>query len=117
MIYKQVITFRKDAFPSIFELFPSIFELTKFWVILNKSQRVLKIEKDQTIIDALEYNDIDVNYSYSCMQGTCGTCVTEVLEGEIDHRDAVLTEEEKTAQNKMCLCVSRAKKERLVLDL
>jgi ferredoxin-NADP reductase/fatty acid desaturase len=91
---------------------PQAFEL-----ILNKSQRVLKIEKDQTIIDALEYNDIDVNYSYSCMQGTCGTCVTDVLEGEIDHRDAFLTEEEKTAQNKMCLCVSRAKKERVILDL
>lgn len=91
-------------------------EPKEFELVLSKSNRVLNIEKDQTIIDALEYNNIDANYSYSCMQGTCGTCVTNVLDGEIDHRDAFLTEEEKTAQNKMCLCVSRAKSGSIVLD-
>ena len=102
----------------VFTMDPSALSEPKgFELILNKSNRALKIEKEQTIIDALEYHNIDVNYSYSCMQGTCGTCVTDVLNGEIDHRDAFLTEEEKAAQNKMCLCVSRAKEGRMVLDL
>ncbi|MBD2819017.1 2Fe-2S iron-sulfur cluster binding domain-containing protein [Streptomyces parvulus] len=30
---------------------------------------------------------------HSCTEGTCGTCETEVVEGEPDHRDSLLTEE------------------------
>lgn len=40
-----------------------------------------------------------------------------MLEGEPDHRDAVLSAEERAANCSMCLCVSRAKSERLVLDI
>ena len=47
----------------------------------------------------------------------CGTCVTPVLAGEPDHRDAVLSAQEKAANCSMCLCVSRAKSAALVLDL
>lgn len=86
-----------------------------FEVILNKSGKSFMVAKEQSIIDALLLNNVKVDYT--CLQGTCGTCITNVTEGEIDHRDAVLTEEEKMACDKICLCVSRAKHDKIVLDL
>ena len=47
----------------------------------------------------------------------CGTCVTPVLAGEPEHRDAVLSPEVRAANTAMCLCVSRAKTDTVVLDL
>jgi len=90
-------------------------EPKEFELVLGKSGKSIIVEKDATIIDALHHNNIKVEYS--CLQGTCGTCITPVLEGSIDHRDAVMSEEEKMEQNKICLCVSRAKEDRLVIDL
>lgn len=47
----------------------------------------------------------------------CGTCETAILEGEADHRDHYLDDDERAEQKTMMLCVSRAKTKRLVLDL
>jgi phthalate 4,5-dioxygenase reductase subunit len=51
----------------------------------------------------------------SCESGTCGTCKTRLLEGEADHRDMVLMPEEQ--ESAIMVCVSRARSDRLVLDL
>ena len=103
---------KQELFSSSYsgQIAPKAFEL-----ILNNTKKKINVRADETIIDALHQNNIKV--PYTCMQGTCGTCVTPVLEGNIDHRDAVLTEEEKLENNKMCLCVSRAKDDYLVIDL
>jgi vanillate O-demethylase ferredoxin subunit len=53
----------------------------------------------------------------SCEQGVCGTCLTRVLQGEVDHRDAYLTPEEQAANDQFTPCCSRSKSARLVLDL
>lgn len=53
----------------------------------------------------------------SCREGTCGTCETVVLEGEVDHRDSILTPDEQAENSVMYICVSRAAGPRLVLDL
>jgi ferredoxin len=53
----------------------------------------------------------------SCREGNCGTCETNVLAGEVDHRDEVLDDDEKAANDVMMICVSRAAGDRLVLDL
>ncbi|GHE80607.1 ferredoxin [Amycolatopsis deserti] len=53
----------------------------------------------------------------SCGEGVCGTCETAVLDGEVDHKDSILTEEEQAAHDTMMICVSRARGERIVLDL
>lgn len=92
-----------------------VLESRDFQLILQKSGKSIQVKKDETIIDALLHNDIQV--PYSCLQGTCGTCITKVIEGTIDHRDAVLSEEEKMANASMCLCVSRAKDDKIVVDL
>ena len=85
-----------------------------FLITLATSNKEIVVQEDQTIIDALHMNNIQV--SYSCMQGTCGTCVTNVIEGKIEHRDAYLSKEEKTRNEKMCICVSRAQGKSLTLD-
>jgi ferredoxin-NADP reductase/fatty acid desaturase len=103
---KQEVFSREDAEISP----PKSFEL-----ILKQRGQSIIVKKDETIIDALHLNNIQV--PYSCLQGTCGTCITNVLEGKVDHRDAVLSSEEKIENKKMCLCVSRAKEDKLVIDL
>lgn len=53
---------------------------------------------------------------YSCQQGFCGTCKVRVLEGQVEHRDNILTEPERDA-GVMLTCVSRAEGDHLRLDL
>lgn len=73
--------------------------------------------KQQTVIEVLAAHGHEVDTS--CEQGVCGTCLTRVLEGEVDHRDLFLSDEEKARHDQFTPCVSRAKAEcgRLVLDL
>jgi ferredoxin len=53
----------------------------------------------------------------SCGEGTCGTCETKVLEGTPDHRDSVLDQQARAANDCIMICVSRSCGKRLVLDL
>ena len=73
------------------------------------------VEPGQSIIDVAEANGVFV--LSSCREGTCGTCETVVLEGEVDHRDAILSASERAANDRMMVCVSRAACPRLVLEL
>jgi len=83
-------------------------------VVLHRSGRSVEVPAHLSVLDALERAGEDV--PSSCREGTCATCETPVLEGEIDHRDSVLTEAEREAGKTMMICVSRALSERLVLD-
>lgn len=73
------------------------------------------VSKNQTLLEALLTNGI--NAPYSCRVGRCGTCEVKVVEGEIEHHDSFLTEEQKNADNCLLTCVSRAKSEHLVIQL
>lgn len=53
----------------------------------------------------------------SCREGVCGTCLTGVIAGTPDHRDAFLSDRERRAGDRMMICVSRARSGPLVLDL
>ena len=75
----------------------------------------MRVAPGQSILAALTTAGIDV--PSSCQEGTCASCETGVIEGEVEHRDSVLTDEERTAGQTMMLCVSRARSPRLVLDL
>ncbi|GAA6206753.1 PDR/VanB family oxidoreductase [Cognatishimia sp. WU-CL00825] len=88
---------------------------SKFTIELARSGIALEVGKDETILDVLEANDI--NAAFSCEQGVCGTCVTDIIEGKAEHRDSFLSEKERARGDKLCLCVSRAKGERLVIDI
>ncbi|WP_326584548.1 PDR/VanB family oxidoreductase [Streptomyces sp. NBC_00481] len=89
--------------------------LTTFEVELSQSGRTLTISEDMSILEAVEGAGVPV--MTSCEEGICGTCETKVLSGEIDHRDSVLDTQERAAGDTMMICVSRAKGDRLVLDL
>ncbi|WP_346055525.1 PDR/VanB family oxidoreductase [Amycolatopsis dongchuanensis] len=71
---------------------------------------------DESVLDALERVG-GVVIASSCRDGVCGTCEATVLDGVPDHRDVVLSEEERAAGDVMMTCVSRARTSRLVLDL
>jgi vanillate O-demethylase ferredoxin subunit len=86
-----------------------------FEVVINSTGRVIKVEAHQTVVEALEENGVSIDTA--CRQGACGTCLTRVLEGEIDHKDFFLTPEEQAENNQFTPCCSRAKSARLVLDL
>ncbi|GHD20534.1 PDR/VanB family oxidoreductase [Tianweitania populi] len=86
-----------------------------FEVEIASSGQVIEVAADQTIIQALEAAGLDP--LYDCQRGDCGICQTTVLAGEPDHRDVILTDEEKASNTVMQICVSRSKSPRLVLDL
>ncbi|MFZ5778631.1 MAG: PDR/VanB family oxidoreductase [Pseudomonadota bacterium] len=82
-------------------------------VRLARSGKTLEVPAGKSILQVLTENGVAVDSS--CMEGVCGLCATRVLEGEPDHRDEVLTEDEH--RNLMTVCVSRARGGSLVLDL
>ncbi|GAA4922356.1 PDR/VanB family oxidoreductase [Streptomyces coeruleoprunus] len=84
-----------------------------FEVELRRSGVTVQVAADRSVLAAVREELPHV--SYSCEQGFCGTCQQRVLEGEIDHRDELLTDDER--HDSMLICVSRCRGERLVLDL
>ncbi|MEU6201172.1 PDR/VanB family oxidoreductase [Streptomyces sp. NPDC047061] len=90
-------------------------EEREFEVVLAQSGRTLTVAPGVSVLDTVRAAGVEV--LYSCTEGTCGTCETDVLDGDPDHRDSVLTEEERAAGETMLICVSRCRGARLVLDL
>ncbi|AGP52017.1 PDR/VanB family oxidoreductase [Streptomyces rapamycinicus] len=86
-----------------------------FTVLIASTGLELTVPVEQSIVDVLTEAGVDV--LTSCEEGTCGTCETAVLEGRPDHRDSVLTEEERAAGDRILPCVSRSLTPQLVLDL
>ena len=86
-----------------------------FDVEIKSSGQVVTVAAGQSIIEALEAAGLDV--LYDCQRGDCGICQCGVIAGVPDHRDVILSDDEKASNKVMQICVSRAKSERLVLDL
>ncbi|MGV9456181.1 PDR/VanB family oxidoreductase [Streptomyces sp. NPDC003635] len=84
-----------------------------FEVELRRSGRTVTVPPGSSVLAAVREELPDT--LYSCEQGFCGTCQQRVLEGEVDHRDELLTDAER--DDSMLICVSRARGERLVLDM
>lgn len=88
---------------------------TAFEVVAQRSGKIIVVNESDTILDALAREGIKIEKS--CEQGVCGTCLCDVLEGEPDHRDVYLTDDEKADNDQILVCCSRAKSSRLVLDI
>src|SRR5262249_4470966 len=86
-----------------------------FEIELQSSGKVLTVGPDETILGVLRKNGLPIEFG--CSEGLCGACMVDVVEGEVDHRDGVLSPEEQETNAFMCVCVSRAKSERLVLRI
>ncbi len=86
-----------------------------FEIVLARSGRTLTVPTGKTILDTLI--DAGVPIQYSCMEGVCSSCETRVLDGIPDHRDLVLSKEERASNRVMMVCCSGSKSRTLVLDL
>ncbi len=86
-----------------------------YTVELVKSKRSITVQPGQTLLEALR--DAGLTIKVSCEQGICGTCETRVLAGTPDHRDMILSDEEKAANESMMVCCSGSLGPTLVLDL
>lgn len=84
-------------------------------VELTQQGVTLTVPADQSIMEAIEDHGIVVQSS--CRSGMCGTCETPVLGGIPEHRDDVLTHDERANNDCMMICVSRSRTPRLVLDI
>ncbi|MBU8812525.1 PDR/VanB family oxidoreductase [Mycolicibacterium goodii] len=87
---------------------------TAFEVQFAKSGVILTVPPERSILEVAEEAGVPV--VYSCEEGTCGSCETPLLAGLPDHRDSVLTDEQRRACSSMMICVSRARSPQLVLD-
>jgi ferredoxin len=86
-----------------------------FVVRLARSGRELTVPPDTSVLRVLQDHGVEV--TTSCQEGICGSCEVVVLEGEVDHRDSVLTAAEQASNTVMMVCCSGALSPRLVLDL
>lgn len=89
---------------------------TPFEVHLKRSGRTVHVGADVSILDALLADGVPV--LWDCRRGECGLCPLNVVssDGEIEHHDRYLSAEEKAANESLCICVSRTRGSRLVLD-
>jgi ferredoxin len=86
-----------------------------FEVELALSGRTLEVRPDQSVLEAVLESGIEV--LSSCQEGICGTCETGVLAGTPDHRDSILSPQERAVGDVMMICVSRSIGPRLTLEL
>lgn len=87
----------------------------EFELSLAFSGMTVTVPENRTILDVLDGRGVVA--PSSCREGVCGTCETGVVSGEIDHRDSILSPEERSENESMMICVSRCTSGRLVLEL
>lgn len=80
---------------------------TAFEVELQDSGLSFQVAADETLLDALHAKGVDV--ASDCREGLCGSCEVPVLDGEIDHRDKVMTRAERAENKRLITCCSRAR--------
>lgn len=84
-------------------------------VTLAKSRKLVEVSPATSILDAVQA--AGVSAPASCRAGNCGMCAVKVTEGSPEHRDDVLSKEQRDNDGLMCICVSRANGKTLTLDL
>ncbi len=86
-----------------------------FTVELARSRRTFMVPQGQTILQVLREAGVDV--ASSCEQGVCGACETGLISGTPEHHDAVLTDDERAANDRVMICCVGCINGPLVLDL
>ncbi|RDV29237.1 oxidoreductase [Alteromonas aestuariivivens] len=92
-----------------------VYEDIPFQLVLERSNKTFTVPADKSALDVLHDNGYDIDNV--CGEGICGACLINVVDGEVEHRDGILSEDEKSANDIMTLCCSRAKSDTLVIEL
>ena len=87
----------------------------EFTVQLQGTGKEYSIPAGKSILHVLEEDGVVV--PKLCEEGFCGSCLTPVIEGIPDHRDAIQTDAERESNEFITVCCSRSKSKRLVLDI
>jgi ferredoxin len=90
-------------------------EESSFELVLQRTGKTVEVPADRSVFDVVR--EAGVSVLGSCLEGICGTCETEVVDGDVDHRDSILDDEERASNEVMMICVSRCRSARLTLDL
>jgi vanillate O-demethylase ferredoxin subunit len=94
---------------------PASNALGGFEVELARSGKTVFVEPGKSILHALL--ELGIDAPHSCQEGVCGSCETQVLDGIPEHRDLVLTPDERASGRTMMICCSGCLGEKLVLDM
>ena len=86
-----------------------------FDVQIADSDLQIHVSEDESLLEALERSGVEV--PNLCRGGVCGQCRTTVVEGEPEHRDTFLSDTEKSDNDCLMPCVSRAQSSRLTLSI
>ena len=87
----------------------------EFTIKLARSHKELSVPANKSILNVLQ--ESGMNVPSSCEQGVCGTCIVNLLDGQADHRDTFLTDQEHDEGLQIAVCCSRASGTSLTLDL
>ncbi|MDB5927348.1 MAG: Phthalate 4,5-dioxygenase [Betaproteobacteria bacterium] len=79
----------------------------EFQIKVASTGQVITVPEDRNVVDVLK--DIGIEIAVSCEQGVCGTCLTGVLDGVLDHRDFFMTDSEHAEGRQFSPCCSRGK--------
>ena len=76
--------------------------------VRDHGDREVEVPRNRTMLAAL--GDAGIEVMSDCLRGECGLCAVTVLEadGDLDHRDVFLSEDEQDEGGSLCSCVSRA---------
>ncbi|MEI4271352.1 2Fe-2S iron-sulfur cluster binding domain-containing protein [Klenkia sp. LSe6-5] len=85
-----------------------------FTVVLRRSGTSRPVPADRSLLEVVEEV---LPVPFTCREGTCGSCVSTVLEGVVDYRNTVLSPRAKAKGARIALCVDRSVTPELVLDL
>ena len=94
---------------------PPPMEGDSYELVLAESGHTLRLKPDANILDVVLALGVEIEND--CRDGICGSCITPILEGTVDHRDLVLTKREQAAMDQMLICVSKPTCARLELKL
>jgi ferredoxin-NADP reductase len=93
-----------------FETFASggVFAPEEFLVHVRDADQDVLVRSNRTLLDALRDDGVDM--MWDCLRGECGLCAATVIdvEGEVDHRDVFLSDQQKADDEAIITCVSRA---------